>query len=283
VNEAVNDPTGADEPAPCPQEEQAVAWALHALEPDEEEQMRAHIPNCRSCQNTIRETEAVMGGLAASIDQVDPPPRLRAGILAEAAATPQVPADRAAAPEPAPAAALPPSPPRRVGPHRPERRRFSVRRLVAAAAVVVALVGIGGLASYTVQVQQQRDAQIARTQALADLVVQLTQPGSQLAILSTGEGQAVAAVLVTPSDRVVVTSGIPANDHSATVYVVWGLGTGAPVPLGAFDVMASGPGIHDLGPATGPSPFSSYAVSIEPGRTVPPVPSTVMASGAVQT
>jgi hypothetical protein len=282
----MNEPTSTGEPQPCPLDEQAVAWALRVLEPEDEEQMRAHIPHCHSCQNTIRETEAIMGGLAASVEQVDPPPRLRAGILAQAAETPQTPTERgqATAPEPAPAApAAPPPPPSRSGPPRRAQRRLGGRRLVAAAAVALALVGLGGLAAYTAQVQQQRDAQIAQSQALADLVVQLTQGGSPHATLSTGEGRSVAAVLIGPAERTVVTAGLPANDRSDTVYVMWGLGAGPPTPLAAFDVTAPGPRIHDLGPATGEPQFSSYAVSLEPGRTMPPVPTTVVASGAVET
>jgi hypothetical protein len=279
----MNEPTSTGEPQPCPQEEQAVAWALRALEPDEEQQMRAHIPQCRSCQNTVRETEAVMGGLAASVEQVDPPPRLRAGILAQAAETPQIPAERreATTPEPAPAAAAPP--PGRSAPRQPARRRLSGRRLLAAAAAALVLVGLGGLAAYTAQVQQQRDAQIAQSQALADLVVQLTQAGAPHATLSTGEGRSVAAVLIGPAERTVVTAGLPANNRSDTVYVMWGLGAGPPTPLAAFDITAPGPRLHDLGPATGEPQFSSYAVSLEPGRTMPAVPSTVVASGAVET
>lgn len=291
----MSDPTGSSDIRRCPQDEQAVAWALRALEPDEEEQMREHIPQCNSCQQTIRETEAVMGGLASSVDQVDPPPRLRASILATAAATPQVPTDRTEtdAPESAPAAPVASPPPPSSGGDsggraRPARRRFSGRRfggrrLLAAAAVALVLVGLGGVAAYVAQVQQQRDTQIAQAQALADLVVQLTQTGSPHATLSTGDGRSVAAVLISPAERTVVTAGLPANDRTSSVYVMWGLGAGPPTPLAAFDITAPGPRLHNLGPAPGEPQFSSYAVSLEPGRVTPPVPGPVVASGSVET
>ena len=57
----MNDRTRLDGPTPCPLGEEAVAFAMHALEPDEEAAMRAHIERCHSCSETVRETELVGG------------------------------------------------------------------------------------------------------------------------------------------------------------------------------------------------------------------------------
>ena len=46
----------------CDQEELAVGWAMHALEPDEEAQLRAHLPECATCRRTVRNTEEVTAG-----------------------------------------------------------------------------------------------------------------------------------------------------------------------------------------------------------------------------
>ena len=151
-------------------------------------------------------------------------------------------------------------------------------RLVAAAAAVA--IGFAGLTAYTVQVQQQRDALAAESRALAEAVTQLDAPGSSHAILSTDAGRQVAAVLVTPGGRTVVTAGLDPKDTGDTIYVVWGLSTGDPRPLAGFDVASSGPGVHDIG-GDGAS-YSAYAVSLEPGRTRPATPTTVVASGPVQ-
>ena len=79
------------EPRPtCTRTEQAVSWALHALEPDEEIAVERHVPTCADCLAAVRDTEAVMTQLATAVEQVDPPMRLRAAILDAAAATPQV-------------------------------------------------------------------------------------------------------------------------------------------------------------------------------------------------
>ncbi|OLT21575.1 hypothetical protein BJF78_08135 [Pseudonocardia sp. CNS-139] len=159
---------------PCPRDEQAVAFALHALEPDEELTMRTHIEGCRSCRATVRETEPVLGALAGSTEQVDPPPRLRHNILAVAADTPQAPPapDPHPVPEPEPWAGT-----------TPRRRRL----LVAAAAALV--IGLGGLTAHTARLQQERDALAEQARALAGAVTRLDQPGTVRATLSTGAGQ----------------------------------------------------------------------------------------------
>ncbi|TQM36671.1 putative zinc finger protein [Pseudonocardia cypriaca] len=302
----------------CRRSEDAVAFALHALEPDEEAALREHLAGCASCRATVADTELTAAALAAAVEQVDPPARLRGNILAQAARTPQTGRD------PTPdatystgyrrpagqdvAGARPPTDPARSatrsgggsGPRRsqagaepqrgrgtsgPGRRR---RRLVVAALALVAVVavaGVGGLAAYTVQLQQQRDAQIAQSQALADVLTQVDRPGTSHATLSTSDGRPVGAVVAGTSARTVVTAGLPANDAATSIYVLWGVSTdAAPEPIGTFDVAdgAPGPGVHQLGPAAGEQPFIGYAVSLEPGRVAPAAPTIVVASGQVQ-
>jgi hypothetical protein len=254
-----------DGATPCPLGEEAVAFALHTLEPHEEVAMRRHIERCHSCTETVRETELVAAAVGGAVEQVDPPARLRTNLLAMATDTPQS--------EPAPQ----PHPRFAAG----RRANLTRTRVLIAAAAAAVVIGVGGLGAYTAQVQQQRDALAAQAQALAGIVTQLDAPGSTHATLRTDAGQPVAAVLVTADGRTVVTAGLDPNDTSATTYVVWGLGAGDPRPLAAFDVAAPGPGIHEIGPG-GESPFAGYAVSLEPGRTMPAAPTTVVASGQVQ-
>lgn len=269
----MNDRTRLDGTPPCPLGEEAVAFAVHALEPADEAAMRAHIQRCHSCSETVRETELVSAALARSVEQVEPPPRLRAGILAVATQTPRGPA-----PGPDNAGLVQPHP-------RFAARRASLTRtrVLVAAAAAAALIAVAGLGVYTVQLQQQRDALAAQAQALAGVVTQLDAPGSAHATLSTGTGRPVAAVLVTAAGRTVVTAGLSPNETSDTTYVLWGLGAGEPRPLATFDVTAPSAGVHDIGRAGDDLPFVAYAVSLEPGRTMPAAPTTVVASGPVQT
>jgi len=282
----VTGPVDAHELRSCPMNDQAVGWALNALEPDEEQAMQAHLPGCRFCRDMVRETELVMGELATSVEPVDPPARLRDNVLAQAARTPQLGREKTLAtgrpPRPmASDAGLPSSDrPTLRERGRPDRRWLSAR-LVAVAAAVVVVFGVGGLAVYTAQVQQQRDAQIAQSKSLADLVAQLDRPGTSHAMLSADAGRTLAAVLVTASDWTVVTTGLPSNDRNDTIYVLWGLGVGVPRPLGSFDVTAPGSGVQGVDrPADGPA-FSSYAISLEPGRDLPAAPTALVAHGAV--
>jgi hypothetical protein len=281
-------PNGAagyrDEPPACPMNPEAVAWALHALEPDEELAVRAHLPGCSSCRAIVRDTEQIVGALGTQVEQVEPPARLRGDILAAATRSPQVHTDPR--PPDLAEAALRTGGEGSARGGRPARagrrpRMTGRRRLVAAAVAAVAVLGVGGLGVYTAQVQQQRDSQIAQAQSLADLVTQLDRPGSTHATLSTSGGEAVAAVVTTPTDRTVVTAGLPPNDHDATIYVLWGLGAGDPRPLGTFDVAAPEAGLHDMGAVTGQPAFAQYAISLEPGRAMPAAPTVVVASGAV--
>jgi Anti-sigma-K factor rskA len=279
-------PVDAHQPRSCPMNDQAVGWALNALEPDAELAMRVHLPGCRFCRDMVRATELVMGELATSVEPVDPPARLRGNILAQAARTPQVGREKTLATARQPARSASDAGfrgndrPTLDEQGRPRRRRVSARLVAGGAAVAVAF-GVGGLAIYTAHVQQQRDAQIAQSQSLADLVAQLDRPGTSHAMLSTDAGRTLAAVLVTASDRTVVTTDLPPNDRNGTIYVLWGLGAGNPRPLGSFDVAAPGSGVQGIdNPADGPA-FSSYAISLEPGRDVPTAPSALVAHGAV--
>ncbi len=305
----------------CRRTEDAVAFALHALEPDEEAALHGHLAGCPSCRATVADTELTAAALAAAVEQVDPPARLRENILTQAAHTTQTgsgptpdaadaagPAghgrrggqDRAGARAAATArSATGPGGAGGSGPRRspagtePDRRRDRSgpgrrrRRVVAAALALVAVVGVvGGLGAYAVQLQQQRDAQIAQSQALADVLTQLDRPGTSHATLSTSDGRPVGAVVAGTSTRTVVTAALPANDHATSIYVLWGVGTdAAPEPIGAFDVDpdSPGPGVHQLGPAGVGQSFAGYAISLEPGRVAPSVPTTVVASGQVQT
>ncbi|MDT0351237.1 anti-sigma factor [Pseudonocardia charpentierae] len=263
----------------CPSGEQAVGWVLRALEPDEESAFRAHLAQCDSCREVARETEQVTGLLAASPEQVEPPPRLRDAILTGAARTPQVhrPEKEADEPEPAgPVAA--PSP--RAGATGPEPARLRPRRwarlLVAAAAAF--LMALTGLTVYTVHLYQQWNTEVTQVQRLAEVIVRSKQPGSVNVTLTT-DGRPVAAVMVVDGQLTLLSSELAPNDRATTTYVLWGLGDAdaAPLPIAAFDVVGSDAAPRWSGAA--PGAFSGYAASLEPGRTMPATPTSIVAAG----
>jgi anti-sigma-K factor RskA len=56
--------------------------ALYALSADEEEQVAVHVAECERCRRRLREAEALTASLAYAVPAVDPPPDLRARVLA---------------------------------------------------------------------------------------------------------------------------------------------------------------------------------------------------------
>ena len=284
----------------CTRTEQAVGWALHALEPDEEIAVERHVPTCPDCSAAVRDAQVVMAQLATAVEQVEPPARLRASILDASAATPQVRPRADAQPPPSPEPRQPrtarptgPAGPAPGGP-RPgsqpagRSKRLSPGRLVTAAVAALAIVAAGGLGirtvqlqQQTVQLQQQLDTASSQVSSTTALVQDLSRPGNSHALLAKPDGTAVAAVVLAGNQRTVYTISLAANSADQT-YVLCGLkdATAAPEPLGVFDVDQSAATPQTVG-APGAQPFGAYAISLEPGRAPPAVPTDVVASGAL--
>jgi hypothetical protein len=278
----------ATENQPCPLNEQAVGWALHALEPDEEMAVLLHVPGCASCQAVARDAEGVLSHLGASVEQVDPPPSLRNSLMAAVADTPQDSTPTTRIPvTPDPVVPLPrhrvPDPVGLTPASTPSRGSWlSRRRLVAASIALVGVLAIGGLTVRTVQLERQSQALTARAQSIAELFDQLDRPGARHAVLASLEnGGATATVIVADGQRRLLSTGLPANATDST-YVLWGLRAGAgATPLGAFDIAAPDPDVQTVGAGAQSDRFTDYAISIEPGRTMPAKPTTVLAKGTV--
>ena len=151
---------------------------------------------------------------------------------------------------------------------------------MAGALALIAVLAIGGLAARNLQLEQQRDAQIAQAQSLEYLLDQFDRPGVQHALLSREDGSTIAAVVVENGRQEVFPLGMPPNAVDRDTYVLWGIADGAPEPLGTFDVTGDTQGLLTVGWAADGG-YVAYAVSLEPGRTAPAVPTTVVAKGAV--
>jgi Anti-sigma-K factor rskA len=276
----------ATENQPCPLNEQAVGWALHALEPDEEMAVILHVPHCPSCQAVARDAESVLSHLGAAVEQTDPPPSLRASLMAAVADTAQEspPTTRI----PVTAAVVPP--PRRVeepapgssGGDRPRGSWLTRRRLVAASVALIGVLAIGGLAIRTAQLEQESRTLTARAQSVVGLFEQIERPGTKHAIMaSVAPDGATAAVVVADGQRQVYSIGLSSNPGDTT-YVLWGLREGTqPAPLGTFDVTPTDSGVQSVGANAQTDRFTDYAVSIEPGRTLPATPTKVLSKGSV--
>ena len=64
-------------------------WVLGALDPAEEQTVRAHVEACPTCRELAARLRRVVGALPLAADEVAPPARLRARVLAAAGAAEQ--------------------------------------------------------------------------------------------------------------------------------------------------------------------------------------------------
>jgi len=248
-------------------DELAVGWALHALEPEDEAEFARHLPGCARCAETVAQTTEAMGALAAGLPPAEPSEGLRARLHAAVAATEQV--HRPAAPLPAPVVALPE--PRSV------RRRILPLALVAAA--VAAVLGLG---VWNVGLRSDRAELTATMAGQQEVVDALLVPGRATVAPLTHGGRQIATVVARADELQVVPQALAANDVDDSTYVVWGMGEGAPLPLGTFDVEGSQMVVRTVGSGlTGLDEFSMYGISIEPGREAPSEPTEVVATGQV--
>jgi len=279
----------------CSQAEQAVGWALHALEPAEEDTMSEHVPQCPICQELVRQTQDVVRAMASAHEQLDPPARLRARLMAAVAATPQLPVEQRQPPWTPVQPKLPaaertrvpggwsesssPKPSAQLAASSAKERARRQRRLIAVAAtVVVAIVGIGGVA---IEVDRARQHQAAALSApppeASHILADLDRSGARHALLYAPNGQVLAAIALYQGERHVMPIGLKANKTN-TVYVLWGVGDRL-VPLATFDVTGPSDTLLPLGAINPADKYSKYDISIEEGRTAPPLPSLVVASG----
>jgi anti-sigma-K factor RskA len=285
-------------------DELAVGWALHALEPEDEAAFAAHLAGCRRCEQTVAESAEVMAALATDLPAAEPSPALRERLRAEVERTEQLPAPREerrsesslAGPAPTrPAERVPsrhpaggmrmPSPDglRPTGATtlpdpRPVWRRVLPHALVAAAVAAVLALGAWNV----VLAGDRADAEAVAAQR-ADVLESLLVPGRATIASLEDDGDPVATVVARDGQVQVVADGLPVNDSSSDTYVVWGVpGAGAPVALGTFDVVSRQIDLRTVGSTgTGPDDYTTFAVSIEPGRQAPPEPSEIVASGQV--
>lgn len=253
----------------CPNEELAVGWALRALEPDDEQLLRAHLPGCPVCQEIVRSTEQVTALLGGSVPQEEPPARLRQKVLGAVARTPQE------AYEPLPfriGSSLSEAPGRPAEIVEHPRPRNRVMQLAAAAVVLVLAVAVGVLGWQVSRLNGQQQAQ-------SQLLTVLGDPTMHRTVLRETDGHEAAVLLSSPASAAVVPLGLRPNNASDQIYVVWGMSTGTPIALSSFDV--SGATAQLLSWNAAAAQHQKFAISLEPGRTLPVKPSDVVASGEV--
>ena len=227
-------------------DELAAGYALDALEPDEELAFTEHLAGCDICARQLDEhsfVAAQLGSLAGDAE-VRPPAwsTLRIGVVGHDRPSPVLPLQR--------------------------RRPAALPRLLAAAAAVIVLAGIGVLSW-----QATQPTTTAATRAIADC---RHHTGCSVVRLHTPTGVHAAVVLVSDDRATLVPLAMKPAAASRT-YVVWQLPrAGSPTPVTTFAATGSD--------TTAPLVMSyadtaAFAVSLEPAGTPPSQPTDVLAVG----
>ncbi|WP_199440258.1 anti-sigma factor [Umezawaea beigongshangensis] len=266
--------TGERRDERCPHEELAVGWAMHALEPDQEVLLREHLDGCERCGLTVRSTEQVTAALGGAVRQEDPPARLRERLMAAIEDTPQE--------EPVTGPRLVHSAPDGPVATRAGGRRRRTGVLLAAAAVVLVAAAGGVVGVQVDRLNQRVEAQASRTDQLEHALRVAADPTTDRAVLRTPSGETTAVLLSGTDEAAVMPMELNANDAQHQVYVVWGTSTTDPVPLATFDVRPGSTDATLLTWSPDAHAHSGFAISLEPGRSAPAAPSSVVASGQVQ-
>lgn len=184
------------------------AYILGALEPDEAAALESHLEDCGRCRDELRWLQPAVDMLPESIEQLDPPPRLRERLLDE------VGADAGQTPRAAAAAER-----RRSG---GGMRRFFLRPAVALGMVALVVAAIAG---YSLGIAGRGDDAATTTVAatgLGELRATLKHSGDEGTLRMTGLRQApsshVYQAWVQHDDRIEPASLFDAGrDGTATV------------------------------------------------------------------
>lgn len=233
-------------------DELAAAYALGAVEPDEERAVSEHLATCDSEHAEAHELIGATSGLAATVEPVTPSASLRDRLMTTIAETPQEHRSVVVALAPARRPVSDPAAP----------RRWRLSPLPAGLAAV-GLAAVIGLGAWNVNLNQrlaERDAAL-RAVAAADAAYAVSgSAGSGWVLEADGRAIFLADSLAAlPADR---------------IYELWLIGPdGDPVDVGT---LASTEGValveleRELGPAT------AFAVTIEAERVSSPTSQPVL-------
>jgi anti-sigma-K factor RskA len=221
--------------------------ALYALSPDEEEQVALHVAECERCRRRLREAEALAASLAYAAPAADPPPDLRARVLASV--EPVVDAAPLTAPEPAPVAAAPRRP----------RPRLAWWPRLSAVAVPALAAAVLGLAIWNVSLRGDVSSLRGSLQH-----AQVTRVGS-LGSAVTGSGGKTtlfASIRRAPAGK---------------TYEAWVIRGKVAIPAGIFQ----GGGTLELTLTKPAKPGDVIAVTVEPAGGTKQPTTTPIANGTV--
>ena len=141
------------------------AYALNALEPDENRQVQAHLESCDLCRQAVSDYQAISDELIFAQPAVQPPARIRAKLLAQTAPKPQ----------------------RRGMLGRSRTKPFRLIPVTALVVILILVVFNIGLLYSTNQLLASQEELTRQNQVNQTAFALLTYPESQVAIIDDGE------------------------------------------------------------------------------------------------
>jgi acyl-CoA synthetase (AMP-forming)/AMP-acid ligase II len=259
----------------------AAGYALHALEPEDEQRLAAHLLTCQDCARLVADAAAVGAAFAGLVgEDAAPSAGLRARILAAAAAEPREPRARSKSSREQPAVPDPfraPTSGARVLSHdrAVKARRLQVRSRIAVGALA-AVIGVGVAVPVTLSVSGSSNGVSSQ---FADA---LLQPGTHEVSLTGNAGNTAAAKAAVTDDAVYLRADrLPKNNTSDSIYVVWMSGsTGAPAAVATFDVKSGSPVTQKISKLPMKTSLIKHiAISRESGRKAPASPTDILIKG----
>ena len=258
-------------------DELAAGYALHTLDPGDQELFARHARGCARCQQSVADYADVAAAIADLAPPAEPSPQLAARIMA-AAASDLTSGDQ----QPAPlrgAAVTPDEPPNGAAGRPPARvlalhrhRSRLVKAAAAAAAAVIVGGGIwGGLAATGGGPARPTLADCVQAHRCAEVV------------LTASATHRTAAKVIIRDGVVWMEPAAMGANPGGEIYVLWQL-TGAHTPLavGSFDIRPGAQAPVRVGGLAAPYRSTwAFAVSLEHGRTIPATPSHPVALGQV--
>lgn len=210
------------------------AYALGAVEPNEQRAIEAHLASCPACRAVLDRYDGVADLLGTAIVPVAPPPALRARLLDEAAWSGTVPVSPA-----------PPTPAKRWSglPTDP----IVLSRWAAAGYGLVATLLVVGLVAAGLLLRQTRDERDFARQGQAEVIEYLRNGGVVTPLAAAGAGSlpfaGTGSVVVTanqPQGMILVDGFLPSDDDH--IYRVWVARAGERTQIDELRVTADGCG-----------------------------------------
>lgn len=191
--------------------ELAAAYALRALDPEDERRFEAHLAGCPECQASVREMHGVVSLLPHVVEPVEPPPSVKQALFERIRAEQQSPPAAAAPTRPA----APPEP-------RPSGgllRWLTGGRLALAGSLasLVLAVGLGALALQQRTQIENLQTRLAQQETLQRLA---TAPGGRVAMMRQ-DGLSARLYAAPDSEQAyIVIDGLPEPEEDRD-YQIW--------------------------------------------------------------